>query len=182
MTLEKFLAWEKRQELRYGFDGSGPVDKLGGTEESDRLTVNLTAALGRQLHGKPCRLCDCNLKILVGDGHIRYPEAFVSRSPIMPNATVVTDPVVVFEVAPAVSSDRDARARAVQYCRTASIQRYVRFNPSRPKAWILTRKGRGWSTRIAYGPSMVQMPEIDIVLPMGEIYDFECLNSKIGHL
>ncbi len=51
MTLEEFLAWEERQELRYGFDGSGPVAKLGGTEESDCLAVNLTAALGRQLHG-----------------------------------------------------------------------------------------------------------------------------------
>ncbi len=99
----------------------------------------------------------------------------------MPDATVVTNPVV-FEVPPAVSSDRDALALAVQYCRTASIQHYVRFNSSRPKAWILKRKGSGWSTRIAYGPSMVQMSEIDIIPLMGEIYHFECLNSKIGHL
>ena len=31
MTLEAFLAWEERQELRYEFDGFQPVAMTGGT-------------------------------------------------------------------------------------------------------------------------------------------------------
>ena len=31
MTLEAFLAWEERQELRYEFDGFQPIAMTGGT-------------------------------------------------------------------------------------------------------------------------------------------------------
>ena len=31
MTLESFLAWEERQELRYEFDGFRPIAMTGGT-------------------------------------------------------------------------------------------------------------------------------------------------------
>lgn len=31
MSLAEFLAWEERQELKYEFDGVGPVAMTGGT-------------------------------------------------------------------------------------------------------------------------------------------------------
>ncbi len=31
MTLDEFLAWENRQELRYEFDGFQPIAMTGGT-------------------------------------------------------------------------------------------------------------------------------------------------------
>jgi len=31
MTLEQFLAWEERQELRHEFDGFQPIAMAGGT-------------------------------------------------------------------------------------------------------------------------------------------------------
>ena len=32
MTLEQFLRWEERQELRYEFDGIRPIAMTGGTK------------------------------------------------------------------------------------------------------------------------------------------------------
>lgn len=34
MSLDDFLDWEERQELRYEFDGFQPVAMTGGTSES----------------------------------------------------------------------------------------------------------------------------------------------------
>jgi hypothetical protein len=34
MTVDEFLAWERRQELRYEFDGFAPVAMTGGTTRS----------------------------------------------------------------------------------------------------------------------------------------------------
>jgi len=45
MTLQQFLAWEERQELRSEFDGFGPVGMTGGTIGHDRITFNLRKAL-----------------------------------------------------------------------------------------------------------------------------------------
>ena len=65
MTLQPFLAWEALQELRYEFDGFGPVAMAGGTAEHDRITINLAASLVTRLRGKPCRPCGANLKVEV---------------------------------------------------------------------------------------------------------------------
>jgi hypothetical protein len=37
-------------------------------------------------------------KGLTVDGHARYPDALVARQPVPPTATIVDNPVVVFEV------------------------------------------------------------------------------------
>jgi hypothetical protein len=45
MTLEAFLDWEERQELRYEFDGFQPVARTGGTSEHSAIQRNLITAL-----------------------------------------------------------------------------------------------------------------------------------------
>ena len=55
MTLEEFLAWEERQELRYEFDGFEPVAMTGGTDEHEGIGGNLKTLLSVALRGKPCR-------------------------------------------------------------------------------------------------------------------------------
>ena len=39
MTLESFLAWEERQELRYEFDGFRPIAMTGGTYAHARIQI-----------------------------------------------------------------------------------------------------------------------------------------------
>ena len=56
MSLEEFLDWEQRQELRYEFDGFAPVAMTGGTFEHAIIQANLIRALGNRLHGRPCRV------------------------------------------------------------------------------------------------------------------------------
>ena len=46
-TLEEFLAWERRQELRYEFDGSRAFAMTGGTIEHSVIATNLVQALGQ---------------------------------------------------------------------------------------------------------------------------------------
>ncbi len=97
MTLAGFLAWEEWQELRYEFDGFQPLAMTGGTVAHDQITFNLRKALDARLTGKPCRPHGPNIKIIV-DGRARYPDAVVACRPVAPDATIIDDPVVVFEV------------------------------------------------------------------------------------
>ncbi|MBV8523830.1 MAG: hypothetical protein JOY71_17190 [Acetobacteraceae bacterium] len=45
MSLNQFLAWEERQELRYEFDGFQPGAMVGRTAAHAAIQVNLLAAL-----------------------------------------------------------------------------------------------------------------------------------------
>jgi Uma2 family endonuclease len=97
MTLAEFLDWERRQELRYEFDGFQPVATTGGTIGHDLITFNLRQALAPRLRGGLCRPFGPEVKILVA-GRARYPDVFVACSTFDPGAYVVDDAVVVFEV------------------------------------------------------------------------------------
>ena len=139
MSLDDFLDWEERQELRYEFDGFQPVAMTGGTSEHAAIQRNLIMALGNRLRGKPCQAYGSELKIAVA-GSIRYPDAFVVCSPVARGATVVTDPVVVFEVLSPSTSTTDSIVKNQEYRDTPSIQRYVMLEQDHQGAIVFGRR------------------------------------------
>lgn len=170
MTLEQFLAWEERQELRYEFDGLQPVAMVGGTAAHSSIQGNILLALGNRLRGKPCRPHGSHMKILVA-GRIRYPEASVVCTPVPPHATVVTEPVVVFEVLSPGSTNTDFVVKNAEYRATPSIQRYVVLQQTHAGATVFRRKGEDWVAEPLSGDDAVlRMPEIGIEIPLAEFY------------
>ena len=124
VTLEAFLDWENQQELKYEFDGFQPVAMTGATAAHSRIQLNLLGLLFNRLRGHRCQGHGSELKIQVA-GHIRYPDAFVVRSPVSPDALVVHDPVAVFEILSPGTSDTDRFEKNREYRDTPSIQQYV---------------------------------------------------------
>jgi Uma2 family endonuclease len=170
MTLEQFLAWEERQPLRYEFDGFQPVAMTGGTEAHAAIQRNLITALTRRLRGQRCRPYGSELKIQVA-GRIRYPDAFVVCSPVAPRATVVSDPIVVFEVLSERTSSNDLVIKNAEYRETPSIQRYIVLHQTFAAAMVFSHRGGEWATDLISGKDAVlRMPEIGTEIPLAEIY------------
>ena len=170
MSLDEFLAWEERQEARFEFDGFQPVAMTGGSVEHSTIEINLTTALRNRLRDRPCRAHGSNLKIEVA-GRIRYPDAFVVCSPVPSGATVVTDPVVVFEILSPSTAGVDRIVKNQEYRDTPSIQRYVMLEQSRQAATIFARAGDDWVGHVVANDAVLEMPEIGISLPLAELYD-----------
>jgi Uma2 family endonuclease len=143
MSLDEFLAWEERQELRWEFDGFAPMAVTGGTAAHSAIQLNLYMAVGGRLRGQPCRMYTADLKIRVS-GSIRYPDAFVVCSPVLGTTQVVTDPVVVFEVLSPSTASTDIGAKNEEYRDTPSIQRYVMLAQDRQQATVFARVGDDW--------------------------------------
>jgi Uma2 family endonuclease len=170
MSLDDFLDWEERQELRYEFDGFQPVAMTGGTSEHSAIQRNLIIALGNRLRAKPCQVHGSELKIAVA-GSIRYPDAFVVCTNIPRGTTVVTDSVVVFEVLSPSSSTTDRIVKNQEYRDTPSIRRYVMLEQDRQAATVFDRAGVDWVGYVVSGDAVLAMPEIGIDLPLAELYD-----------
>jgi Uma2 family endonuclease len=170
MTLAQFLAWEERQELRYEFDGFQPVAMTGGTVAHDQITFNLRKALDGRLAGSRCRPLGPNIKIIVG-GRARYPDAIVVCSPVSPDASVVDDPVIVFEVLSDGTNKTDLIDKNREYRATPTIQRYVILHQTHKAASVFVRRAEDWLSEIVAGNSAVlRLPQIDIDVPLDEIY------------
>jgi Uma2 family endonuclease len=170
MTVAQFLAWEERQELRYEFDGVRAIAMAGGTAAHSAIQANLIAALIIRLRGKPCRPHGSELKIAVA-GSIRYPEAFVVCTPVDRRASVVADPVVVFEVLSDSSLNDELVVKNAEYRATASVLRYVVLQQAAAGATVFARKGGEWVADVVAGhDGILHMPEIGIEIPLAEIY------------
>ncbi len=169
MTLDEFLAWERRQELRYEFDGIRPVAMNGGTVEHSEIATNLVEALRRRLQGRPCRAFRGDLKIVVA-GRIRYPDATVTCSPVPRGTDVIPEPVVVFEVLSSSMAVTDRGEKNEEYRLTPSIRRYVMLEQTRRAATVFARAGEDWAGHVLTDDAVLAMPEIGVDLPLAEVY------------
>ena len=171
MTLAEFLEWEERQPLRYEFDGVGPVAMTGGTYGHSAIERNLAIAVGGRLRGKPCQFHGSDLKFQVAEGHVRYPDGMVVCSPVDRTATVIYDPVVVFEVLSPSTTRNDRIVKAREYQATPSVQRYIMLEQDSVNAVVYARSGDAWTHEILVANSILALPEIEVELPLAELYE-----------
>jgi Uma2 family endonuclease len=168
MGLDEFLDWERRQELRYEFDGSRIVAMTGGTVEHSTIATNVVVALRRRLR-PPCRAIRGDVKILAANS-VRYPDALVTCSNMERGADIVPDSVVVFEVLSASTASVDRVTKNQEYRATASIQRYIMLEQTRIAATIFARVNDDWIGTVISGDAVLAMPEIGVELPLSESY------------
>jgi Uma2 family endonuclease len=170
MTIDEFLAWEASQELRWEFDGFAPVAMTGGTAGHSAIQRNIIAVLAPRLRGSPCQVYTADLKIQVA-GSIRYPDASVVCSPVPRSATVVSDPVVVFEVLSPGTASIDHFVKNQEYRDTPSIQRYVILEQDFMGATVFARTDDDWVGHVLGADAMLTMPEIGVELRLAELYE-----------
>lgn len=169
MSLDEFLIWEAGQEEKWEYDGKGPVEMTGGTLAHALIQANLIAALHRRLEGTPFQVFGSELKIQV-DGRIRYPEAFVKKAGGPANSTIVSDPLVVFEVISPGTEQTDRFIKNREYAATPSIQRYVMLEQGEVGATMFARIGAEWTGRLLLADAVLHMPEIGVTVPLAEFY------------
>ncbi len=170
MTMAEFLAWEEEQPAKYEFNGHGIVAMTGGTVAHPLICVNVTTSLAIRLRGRPCRAHGGELKIEVA-GSIRYPDAFVVRTPQVLTASVAQHPVVVFEVLSPSTATVAFTEKHDGYRDTPSVQRYVILRQDRIHATVFTQDGQGWSRGVLTEDMTLAMEEIGIEIPMAEFYE-----------
>jgi len=86
-------------------------------------------------------------------------------------ATIVTEPVVVFEVLSPSTATTDRIVKNQEYRDTLSIQRYVMLEQDQQAATIFARTGDDWVGRVVSGDVMLAMPEIGVEVPLAELYE-----------
>jgi Uma2 family endonuclease len=168
MTLDAFLNWERRQELRYEFDGFASVAMNGGTLNHIAIGDNVVAALRDRLRS-PCRVFSSSAKIIVA-GHVRYPDVTVTCSPIDGRSDILPNPVVVFEVLSPSTAAVDRLTKNAEYAATPSIQRYVMLEQVRIGATVFARDGDRWIGTVLLDDATLSMPEIGVDLALRDLY------------
>jgi Uma2 family endonuclease len=171
MTIDEFVAWEERQELRYEFDGFAARAMTGGTGAHGAIQSNLMGLLFARLRGSPRRVLGSELKVRTTTS-ARYPDALITCSPVDPRSTFATDPAVIFEIISPSSAHQDLGAKNAEYQTLASLQRYVVLHQSLAAAEVFHRDGEGeWTFEFVSAAGALDMPEVGVTIPLAEIYE-----------
>ena len=182
MELADFLAWEDRQDLRHEFDGVQAFAMTGGTGAHAAIQRRLLAELDGKLDGKLCQPYGSELKIQTLPG-IRYPDAFVVCTPVAPSATVVTDPVVIFEILSESTANKDLGVKKAEYQAMPSVQRYIVLQQTHRAAEVFYRSADvadGWGGAFLAGAgAVIDMPEIGVSIALDDVYRNIVLESDL---
>jgi Uma2 family endonuclease len=137
-SLAEFLEWERRQEMRFEWDGVQPVAMVGGsfahTEPASRLYDILRPALrGRRT------VVRAGLKVMTARNTcVRYPDLVVSCTPIRPTDQAVPDPVLIVEVLSETTSAVDRGAKRAEYVALPPSRATSCWPGTGPRRWSAT--------------------------------------------
>ncbi len=141
-TVDRFLAWEDKQEGRHEFDGSRVMEMTGGSRAHQRIISNLVRLLEDALDPD---LFDAVPEMrLEVEGKIRYPDVAVVAGRIPDDVRTLRDAEVLFEVLSDDMAATDRREKRAEYARLPGIRRYVLLEQGRMAATMLRLGERGW--------------------------------------
>ncbi len=170
MTLAEFLEWEERQPLRYEFDGVGPVAMTAERPGMHKSKGIVAFALTARPAASACPFLAATSNFRSRRATSAIPTAWCC-TPVDGGATVVYDPVVVFEVLSPMTSYNDRIVKAREYETTPSVQPYVVLEQESVNAVVNVRSGEAWTHDILVADSIFALPEIGINLPLAELYE-----------
>jgi len=183
-TQQKFFSWAQVQDMGYEFDGTKPVVIAGWTAGHSCVSGNVVVALSTRL-GKARHEVFRLAGMETTNQAIRYPDVLVSNSKAGNKAHLVADNSIVFEVIGPGSDHVDRIIKVREYANVPSVRRYIIVDSTFIGLTVLERTfpDQVWQTTVLTGADILRMPEIEIDIPVAEIYegiDFEDQNESPG--
>lgn len=181
------LASESAHDLTYAQYLELAASSEGWLEYHDGVVVAMTAPspeharivaqLVRLLapaKGRPCAALPAGLKVRIeATNRTLLPDVTVvcgalERSPVDPQA--ITNPVVVLEVLSPSTEAYDLGAKFHHYRRLPTLREYVVLAQDRRFASVSRRAGDLWAFEDLGPGSILQLPSIDLELPLDVLY------------
>lgn len=124
LTLDEFLAWERRQPERHELVGGRAYTMSGGTERHSLMAGHLAALLTPAARAAGCRTFRADRKLRVATGDVYYPDVFVTCGKAA-DVRYEADAALVIEVLSPSTRTQDRREKLRQYGTLPSITHYI---------------------------------------------------------
>ena len=166
-TVERFLAWEDRQEGRHEFDGADIVLMTGGSRAHQRIIYSLRRLLEERLdHEQFDAVPEMRMRI---GRRVRCPDVLVCRGQVPDQTRTLHDAVVVFEILSEDTAMTGRNTKRSDYADVPGIRRYVLIEQLRRAATVLEQTGDQWIETPVVADA-IALPELGIELGLEDIY------------
>lgn len=175
-TLEEYLAFERKAEVRHEYT-QGQIEAMAGESyEYSIICANLSRRVGDKLEGTGCRTLSPNMKIKTSaKNDIYYSDLLVlCGQPIFHDERrdVLCNPKVIFEVLSASIEARDRGEKFADYQTIDALVEYVLVDQYKPCIEIFTKQANGtWLYDKVEGlERTIDLSSIHCKLSLAEIY------------
>ena len=173
MSLDDFLAWENDQVERHEFYQGEVIAMVGARRVHECTVSNLVVELGSALRGSPCRVYASNMKLLVADDTVLYPDIQVSCDRADRTAeTALRSPTLVVEVLSPSTQAYDRSQKFALYRRLASLQEYLLIDPESRRVEAFRRNADDqWVFHDMSQDELLAVPCLTVTVPMAQVFD-----------
>lgn len=173
-TFTDYLEVEELGSTRHEFFDGEIYAMAGGTPEHAAMAAAVTAILGRQLTGRPCRVYSSDLRLRVlATGLATYPDVTVicgpsERDPA--SATHVTNPKLIVEVLSSSTAEYDRGEKLQHYQRIGSLEHVVLVDVATGTVETWARAGSSWTHASFRAGDTIALEAIGCTLPVAEVF------------
>jgi Uma2 family endonuclease len=183
MTIEGFLVWQLRQDIRYELVDGQPVAMTGARLRHDRATVNALTEISRQLraNGSPCDTFTADIGIRTPLGNLRRPDVSVLCPPFDEEAMVSDRPSLIVEVLSESTAGLDGLIKLEEYKAIESLDAIIMIDPTRMEVGLWTRdSGRAWhAVRVTDPEAALAVPSLGLSIDLAALYDRVPVTSRL---
>ncbi len=172
-----YLEGEKTSPIRHEYLGGQIFPMSGGSEEHNRIALNIASLLRFHLRGSGCKtfIADMKVKIAIAENSsdiFYYPDVMVTCDPQDTEKYYKSYPCLIVEVLSPSTQDLDRREKRLNYQSLASLQEYVLVSQTEMKVEVYHPSEAGYWSRESLGKEdCLELKSVGLSLTMADIYD-----------
>lgn len=174
MTVEEYLEWEARQEIRHEYINGEVFAMTGGSIPHNDIAFNLYRSLYPHLRPRGCRVNVSDVKLqLSSTSAYFYPDVIVSCDPQDLNSRkFIQHPKLIVEVLSPSTEAKDRSDKFTHYRTIPSLQEYLLID-SEKIAVDCYRRGEGkmWLYYPYTAGDIITLDSIEFEFPIESLYE-----------
>ena len=175
VSVSDYLAGELNSPVKHEYLGGVVYAMAGARNVHNTIATNTLVSLGVRLRGLRCRPFNSDTKIRIQYPtyeRFYYPDASVVCHSNPPMDSYQDEPAAIFEVLSPGTRRIDEGEKKEAYLTIPSLGVYVLFETETPAVVVFRRTEGGFVREVYQGlNAVIPLPEIEIELPLAEIYE-----------
>jgi Uncharacterized protein conserved in cyanobacteria len=176
MTVQEYVEFEERSELRHEFIDNQLIAMPGTTSFHNDICINLTQLLKSLLKGRGVfKIHQENVKVQIeSERDYTYPDVMVLSDPRDFDSPYIKKfPLVIIEVMSKSSRLEDSTDKFIRYKNIESLRDYILVDSEKPFVEVRHRADSGEWESGAYLPAdgLFRLPSLGLELPFEAVYE-----------
>ena len=177
MTVEEYIEFEERSEIRHEFIENQLIPMPGTTRIHNTICLNLAMLLRLLLKKGAFQIFQENVKVQIASGKdYTYPDIVITNNPIDltgDDAYFIKHPCTIIEVISKTSRIDDSADKFIRYKNIASLQNYILVDSE--KAWVEVRyktpEGEWEANTYFMSDEKFPIPALGLELKLEDVYE-----------